>query len=135
MSLVPTYVLAQDGYWYKNPVLGTASWFLCYDDDDPIEIVIQEGRHSLHDILALLKSKGYVLEPLDKGQGRTSLRCYGDKKDDNFVRSVAYFVKHIGGAMPQKLIRRGFFDDDDFQSFAKIPKGDFVYYPALRGRV
>jgi hypothetical protein len=42
MSLVSTYALADDGKWYQNPVLGSPGydWFICFDDDDPIELVI-----------------------------------------------------------------------------------------------
>lgn len=40
MSLVPTYVRASNGKFYKNPVLSGDGWFICFDDDDPEEIVI-----------------------------------------------------------------------------------------------
>jgi hypothetical protein len=40
MSLVATWARAQDGYYYKNPVLRGPDWFLCFDDDDPPELVI-----------------------------------------------------------------------------------------------
>ena len=48
MSMVSTWALAQDGKFYKNPVLrGTrpdgAEWFLCFDDDDPPELVMEAG--------------------------------------------------------------------------------------------
>ncbi len=44
MSLVGTYVLCDDGRWYTNPCwwgsLNGRWWFICFDDDDPPEIVI-----------------------------------------------------------------------------------------------
>ncbi len=49
MSLVSTYCLCEDGYWYQNPLWhgdlltdGTYPWFICLDDDDPPELVVQE---------------------------------------------------------------------------------------------
>lgn len=45
MSLVPTYVKADDGFFYKDPIVrGQHSgrhYFICFDDDDPPELVIQ----------------------------------------------------------------------------------------------
>ena len=41
MSLVPNYVKFDDGNWYKNPTLGEGEdWFLCFDDDEDDEIVV-----------------------------------------------------------------------------------------------
>lgn len=50
MSLVSTYVKAVDGKWYQDPVLEGVSdsghkWFLCFDDEDPPELVYQWGSH------------------------------------------------------------------------------------------
>lgn len=43
MSLVSSYVYADEGKWYQNPTLGVVGkWFLCFDDDDPDELVIFE---------------------------------------------------------------------------------------------
>jgi hypothetical protein len=40
MSKVPTWVLAVDGRVYQDPVLEGPDWFLCFDDDEPPELVI-----------------------------------------------------------------------------------------------
>lgn len=40
MSLVSTYVLCDDGLFYKDPTLYDADWFICFDDVDLPEIVI-----------------------------------------------------------------------------------------------
>jgi hypothetical protein len=51
MSLVPVYAKCSDGLWYKRPVWhgeyledGTFPWFVCLDDDDPPELVVQRDR-------------------------------------------------------------------------------------------
>jgi len=49
MSLVATYVKCSDGQFYRLPIFGGnmhgCDWFICYDDDDPIELVVatQDG--------------------------------------------------------------------------------------------
>lgn len=41
MSLVPTWVRATDGKYYKDPVLRERDWFLCFDDNEPPELVVK----------------------------------------------------------------------------------------------
>lgn len=43
MSLSATWVKATDGYFYEEPVLRGEGWFVCFDDDDPPELVIEKG--------------------------------------------------------------------------------------------
>ena len=40
MSLVSTYVRAVDGKLYRNPTVVGDGWFVCFDDDDPVELVV-----------------------------------------------------------------------------------------------
>ena len=46
MSLVSTWVKMADGKWYQNPTIFSKSrnWYLCFDDDDPPELVIKEDK-------------------------------------------------------------------------------------------
>jgi len=44
MSLVATYVQATDGKFYKGAVIFEEGWFVCFDDDDPPELVVFEGH-------------------------------------------------------------------------------------------
>jgi len=44
MSLVSTYVRAVDGKLYRDPVFRGDFWFLCFDDDDPPELVVKAGH-------------------------------------------------------------------------------------------
>lgn len=49
MSLVSTWVRFADGNWRKNPVIHghlalgteTLAWFICFDDDEPPELVVE----------------------------------------------------------------------------------------------
>ena len=49
MSQVSVHVRAKDGKWYEDPVLfgrrnntkkGRVLWFICFDDNDPPELVL-----------------------------------------------------------------------------------------------
>lgn len=46
MSLVSTWVRTADGKWYQNPAFysDSGNWFLCFDDDDPPELVIHQPK-------------------------------------------------------------------------------------------
>ncbi len=46
MSLVSTFVRMANDKWYKNPTISdlTNNWFLCFDDDDPPELVIYQPQ-------------------------------------------------------------------------------------------
>lgn len=45
MSLVPSFIKADDNKYYKNPVLAGDDFFICFDDDDPPELVVKvNGR-------------------------------------------------------------------------------------------
>jgi hypothetical protein len=45
MSLVASYIRCKDNKWYKELVYKSkdGDWFLCFDDDDPPELVIKES--------------------------------------------------------------------------------------------
>lgn len=51
MSLVPTWVRMKNSKWYRDPVIydkfELASWYICFDDKDPAEIVIQKPDKQL----------------------------------------------------------------------------------------
>lgn len=46
MSLVSTCVQADDKKIYKNPILSGEDFFICFDDDDPPELVIKTLNRS-----------------------------------------------------------------------------------------
>ncbi len=47
MSLVGTYVQMADTFWYEDPVIYNDDIFICFDDDDPPELVYKsDGKHS-----------------------------------------------------------------------------------------
>lgn len=42
MSIGPTFVKAYDGYFYQDPILRGDGWFICFDEDEPPELVIAD---------------------------------------------------------------------------------------------
>ncbi len=108
MSLVSTYVLADDGKWYKDPVLEAAdhSWFICFDDDDPPELVFKvNGGESKKDwsaraslILANIGIRIHWLRP-----SHASGRCFGP--EEKVHDAMAYWIDIIA-PIPKKWITR-----------------------------
>ena len=43
MSLVPTFVVMDNGCYYKNPIIYdlAGDWYICFDDEEPPEFVIR----------------------------------------------------------------------------------------------
>lgn len=93
MSMVPTYVLATDGKFYKNPVLGDTdnTWFLCFDDDDPPELVIRHTNPARPE--EILKAIG-VTATVKRSAGG-GLRCFSRQSDRNLKmhRARAWFLR------------------------------------------
>jgi len=64
MSLCTTYVKSADGKWYAEPSLrGTTQdgkqWYLCFDEDDPPELVVQtDGDGKEIDAAKILRDAG-----------------------------------------------------------------------------
>lgn len=88
MSLVPTYVLADDNEFYKDPTINGIDFFICFDDDDPPELVIMapgvklDDMHDI-DLRAMQKRAKEILESLNisaifNGVGYSCGRVFDD---------------------------------------------------------
>jgi hypothetical protein len=90
MSLCSTFVKAVDGKYYDDPVFRGEGYFVCFDDDDPPEIVISLERYRNPDPAVILQAIGidYAKSSL-KIQGRAG-RCFtGEKKETQ--EAISYF--------------------------------------------
>lgn len=98
VSLVSTYVEGTDGFWYKNPLIWNKkeNWFLCFDDRDPIEIVIGENGPPIQKIVADLVAQGFKIRQPHKAH-----RAYR-----SYVGGLAqsYFLRFDNSLLPVKLI-------------------------------
>jgi hypothetical protein len=90
MSLVSTYVKA-DGKYYKNPVYRGKDWFICFDDDDPIEVVM-ENPGKLPMVLAIMKWSD-TIEKHEKAP------CGQRLINNHFQDCYAYFIYLKGNAV------------------------------------
>lgn len=110
MSLVSTYCLADDGKWYKEPVLGGEDWFICFDDDDPPELVFKE--HSDINPYTLLRELG--IKASLKGRGNRSMRMFSE--EIKFDDAISFWLK-IKKPIPAAAITEhdGIIDELPFQ--------------------
>lgn len=107
MSLVSTYVRAIDGKLYRNPVLRGEGWFLCFDDDEPPELVVLRGQ----------TPPGFTFFKKKKQTPRRSMRCFGKAISAPFQDADAYFGRltapipvpeeHDGFVSSPERIRQG----------------------------
>jgi len=93
---------ADDGKFYKDPTIRGEffgrKWFICFDDDDPPELVAEEGLK--HCAAAILASVGIVAS--HGAMGYRSLRCF-DGDLQNFLPAVRCFLR-IKNRIPAALM-------------------------------
>lgn len=85
MSMVSTYALADDGQWYREPVLSGAGWFICFDDDDPPELVWRVDA----DINPYTLLREIGLEAKLQGRGQSAHRIFGGE----FHEAYSFWLK------------------------------------------
>lgn len=100
MSLGAVYIKCTDGNFYADPVFrGTTTdgrkWFLCFDEDDDPELVIEvrESAVTVKDAISVLKS-------LKVGYGKVrsfgvSGRCLTGSFDDPFEQAASFFISGL----------------------------------------
>lgn len=101
MSLVSTYVRATDGKLYRNPILEGDGWFICFDDDDPIELVVTM-ESGIKEPTQFLRDMGIHPVKLHKGDVG-GMRCFGKTQD--FKDAKSWFFE-INRRIPEKLITK-----------------------------
>lgn len=128
MSLVPTYVQAVDGQFYKNPILSGNDWFLCFDDDDPPELVVEVKHQSKLQVRARAVK---ILEELKIQCGALRLnstcgRCFSPEgtpiKIDDFREASGFLINDFRTRIPVPQEHQGIIPSKE-----KI-RGDCVYY-------
>jgi len=121
MSKVGVYVKCSDGKWYSHPTLGMdMTWFICYDDDDPIELVIAaksigSARVKYRIVESHFRKRGCPIEPAGNLRPCGG-RIFGKKFKDSYNVWVKLRVP------PAELVmdHKGVFDER--------PDKECVYY-------
>ena len=120
MSLVGTYVQTQEGHWYADPTIWgeNREWFICYDDDDPIELVIKSSSEKTVDtILQDLRKNGWVLRVLSRGL--SGQRVFDESF--TFVPAKSYFLRQVQKGPTDQMM-------GDSKRLDKKPNGQGAYY-------
>jgi len=71
--------MAVDGKLYRDPVIEGDGWFLCFDDDDPPELVVKIG-HNLPDLKCVRVLRAHA----------RSGRCFSKTLDGDFLFEDAH---------------------------------------------
>lgn len=130
MSLVPTFVKCVDGAFYKNLVYKSRpatpdtrpgrDWFVCFDDDEPVEVVIRThpGQPSVGTVIVTL---GLPVKSV-KASGRgVHMRSF----NGTMRNAVSYFLTVEDKPFPEPW--RGGVDTWDSRT-EKLPRGEGVFY-------
>ena len=100
MSMVPTFVQSRENHWYKNPVIKGPGYFVCWDDNEPIEIVAEKGRTHVFRVIEQLAAQGWQLLP----RGKPKHFAGRDFGDGLLKPAVALFVKQANNGPPDALL-------------------------------
>lgn len=106
MSLYPTYVLTDSGEWFRDPVIRGDGWFLCFDEDEPPELVVRitpedKPGDAYQRGLQILKDCG--IKYRNKGSGPTGSRCFGSSVKAHWYQAISMFVEIIE-PIPRRLL-------------------------------
>ena len=78
MSLESHYVQSSDGRWWHEPIVRGPGWFVCWDDDDPIELVVRE-EHEPADVVSALQRAGWPVA-IDAEDECCGMRMFGGER-------------------------------------------------------
>jgi len=112
-----------DGKWYQNPIIGEGKdWFICWDDDDPIELVIatEESKEAeaRRLMVTLMLGGEFDCKMWTKGLYDSGLRCFGE--DNTFQRAYSCWC-YLSGAPVEFLLS---FD----AKFDELPHAEMVVF-------
>lgn len=115
MSLVSSYVYCEDRCWYKELCYKDkdSNWFICFDDDDPVEIVIKSECDITPE--QVLNSLNFPYVKIQQHHSRLF--------DNEFHKARAYFITVKNEPFPTP---RPFDEyDDKFNKFPPATQGVF----------
>lgn len=94
MSLVSIYVQSQDGEWYKDPMIRQEGWFICWDDDEPIELVVRYDKDH-KEIIEYLNQQGWSVA-IDHENECCGHRIF-DYDERGFEEACSFFLRQNNG--------------------------------------
>ena len=139
MSTGPTYVKADDDNFYKSVHIRGNDFFICFDEDDPPELVIKKKGRNAEDlerraeqIIRELKIQATIKNG-DKPSGHDSERCFNSEHPLQFFPARAYFLD-ITKPIPQNIITKheGLYKGKGGGTFECFEEMDFPAWRKLR---
>lgn len=128
MSLVSTLVQSQEGSWYSDPTIREEHWFICWDDDEPIELVVKEGIDP-YSVIDTLRNNGWLVN-IDHENECCGMRIFGeDAGIAEFHDANAFFLEQDNGPPDDFLADKYKIDFDPMKE--PVPS---VMYPNKRVR-
>lgn len=126
MSRVSTWVQGTDEHYYKNPVIEKEGFFICFDDEEDPEIVVQIPVNDTNPTV-FERSERYrlaadYLKSLNipyriSKYGQTCTRLFGE-----FSLRPAFSVYfHLKGPLPVEIIT-------EHEGRAQRPQGECTFY-------
>ena len=104
MSLVSTYVYATDGKFYKDPTIRGEGWLICFDDDDPPELVVERElyRKSGKEVFTKILQEQKLNFKMIRGSiTKGGSRCFSDSFEaDSFRPACSAFFALKGPIQP-----------------------------------
>lgn len=135
MSLVSHFVIMDNGIWYKNPEIfdKTGNWYICFDDDDPPEIVV---HHTDQKHLSVKEKNDTIRMVLEKHNISAKIQYLSSTGNrmyppyyDGFKPSISAFIKIKERININNLIVK---HDGEF---VEVPPHDCVIYDFKRKEV
>lgn len=119
MSLIPTYAQSREGNWYRNPTIRAddGSWFVCWDDREPVELVVKRGEWKPSEVVERLRDLGWDVFTISAPQN------HGSRYFDGKLHKAARVFLGQDGGPPETLL------PDEARG---EPKRDCVKYPNHR---
>jgi hypothetical protein len=118
MSLVSTFIKGTDGNFYQNPVYFRDDWFICFDDDDPIELVVKiKANLNPSDIMAQLE--GFPAYRIEKHSTCTRFFHHSGNRRLSGEPAIAYWIHLTPEGVFKPFPVPDAFDGD----FSELPKG------------
>jgi len=119
MSLGYIFVKFDDGKWYRGGALGEEDWFICFDEDEPPELVIKKGafKNGLtpEKIIEKIGLDADIAGKLKTFAGR----CF--TKDLKLEPAVTVFLR-IYSPPPEKWVK------DYDKVYDKVPESEGTYF-------
>ena len=124
------FVQSRENHWYLQPVIYRPQWFICWDNYNPIELVIRVNSYEPEEILSDLSNHGWPLSlSLRRNPGPTGSRIFVPGTF-NFAPAISVFLDQEKNGPPDALLDQS----DRVVLPHPLPQGCYFFNRATRHR-